>query len=145
MHSPEWQFHYSFFQQPNHKFLTTVGWKEANTLIKGDILVSNHVDSQLSDVAQGLNDDQYQIFLGSFLGYGNVSHTKETHRYRLSITHGTKQSEYCKWKASMFNVKTTYLEENGIAGTPAVRMVSKIIDIGHDNVPSKKTYSKQKQ
>lgn len=71
---------------PNHKLLTTSGWKQAREIIVGDLLISTYNPS-LSELAvsKGLNPDQYQIMLGysgcyewnnTFLGYGTLRVTK---------------------------------------------------------------------
>lgn len=106
---------------PNHLFLTEQGWKTAASLQPGDFLKTSPGTQQR---IRSLNDDQFQIVLGSFLGDGHLDSHKAG-RYRLSMTHGIAQKEYCEWKASMFDGKVNYIEKNGYAQTPAVRFCSR--------------------
>ena len=107
---------------PNHLFLTSLGWKKAEDLLKGDILIANNEDSH--QVLKALNDDQKQIFLGSFLGDGSVS-THGENRSRLRVIHGIKQSDYCSWKAQMFGSEVSVVERNGYSQKPAVKFATK--------------------
>jgi phosphate starvation-inducible protein PhoH len=106
----------------NHKFLTSKGWVEARNLQKGDILLAN--DEHRHQVLNALNDDQKQVFLGSFLGDGGVSN-HGINRNRLRIIHGIKQQEYCQWKASMFGSSTSIIEKNGYSQKPAIKFATK--------------------
>ncbi len=83
----------------NHPFLTTKGWVKAKDLLSGDILMSENVDSFFNRKA--FNDDQKQIFCGTFLGNGKIISNQ------LSVTHGInrEQEGYCRWKAQLFNVE----------------------------------------
>ena len=76
---------------PEHKILTTKGYKRANRLNEGDLIISkydeNHVDNI---IAPALNKDQIQIVYGSYLGDGHIRITKKN-RYRLAFTHCAKQ------------------------------------------------------
>ena len=68
-----------------------------------------HATSRLSK-----SEDQEQILLGSFLGDGCIRRINGINRIRLSIIHGKKQYDYCKWKANMFGIKElNYIEKNG--------------------------------
>jgi len=105
----------------NHKYLTYNGWKEAKYLSTNDYIVSNYDNTvgKVNIVCPALNEDQYQIVLGSFLGDGNISLLKSG-RYRLRMTHSENQYEYCKWKANIFNVKDIrYIKNNGYSKKPA--------------------------
>ena len=96
----------------NHKYLTYNGWKEANDLTTDDYIISNYDKNIINSVCPALNQDQYQIVLGSFLGNGNIQLLKNG-QYRLRITHSKKQYEYCKWKAFMFNINNIrYIEKS---------------------------------
>ena len=106
---------------PNHPFLTNDGWKRADELSVGS-LIKTSVGTDLHNRA--LNDDQYQVVLGSFLGDGNVSSYKDK-RSRLRIIHGESQKEYCEWKASLFGRDCERLEENGFSKKPAYRFATK--------------------
>lgn len=117
----------------NHRFLTENGWKPAKDLRPGDFLkTSAGTDLRI----RALNDDQMQVALGSFLGDGHLGAHK-TGRYRLSMTHGIQQADYCKWKISLFDGSTTFIEKNGYAGTPAVRGRTKCF--GMSELPPNKT------
>ena len=95
---------------PNHKFLTTNGYKEANILTNDDILIGTY-DDQLSEniFSKALNDDQMQIVLGSFIGNGNID--IKDNRYRLRMKYDIDKKEYYEWKSLMFNDETTFLGE----------------------------------
>ena len=123
----------------NHKILTIDGYKEANKLIIGDLLlcnVRNDIDECM--VARTLNEDQYQIMLGSFLGDGNIDILKSK-RYRLRVVHCEKQREYCEWKANMFNSKLNKIENNGYSKKIAYNFTTKIFDL-----PENKNFPKTK-
>lgn len=124
---------------PNHKILTPCGYKEAGTINVGDLISCNYRnDLEECVVAKNLNSDQYQILLGSFLGDGNVQ-TLPSNRHRLRIIHSIAQEEYCKWKASMFQVEGRRVEKNGYAQTSAFTFTTKIIDLPSEKyLPLKK-------
>ncbi len=121
---------------PEHKILTTDGYKEANRLIIGDIVLSkydnNHIDNI---VCKALNDDQLQIIYGSYLGDGHIQHLTFYKRHRLCITHGDKQREYCFWKASMFGIEKEnikYIKKNGYSQKPSYCFNSKCFDLNNE-------------
>ena len=83
----------------NHPFLTLHGWKKAQDLELDDVVITtNSIKAQTNKL---LNDDQYQIMLGSYLGDGHISKVG-THRYRMREAHTEAQKDYITWKASMF-------------------------------------------
>jgi superfamily II DNA or RNA helicase len=113
----------------NHKILTPQGYVSANILKVGDLIQCNYNDNlQESMVARTLNDDQYQIFIGSYLGDGHV-HILPSERYRLSVIHGEKQRDYCGWKAKMMNTHIKKIENNGYAKGIAYVFCTRIIDL----------------
>ena len=113
----------------NHRILTLDGYKQANELVIGDLIKCNiNENLQESMVARTLNSDQYQVFLGSYLGDGNVD-VLPSQRYRLRIIHGEKQEEYCRWKAFMFDSNVNKIENNGYAKTTAYKFCTKLIDL----------------
>lgn len=118
----------------NHPFLTENGWIRAQNLMPGDLL---KVCSETPLRIRSLNDDQMQVVMGSFLGDGHLSKHK-LGRYRLVMTHGIEQSDYCKWKASLFGAETTYIEKNGYAQKPAVRFNTKCFGL-NQWIPEQKT------
>lgn len=88
----------------NHKFLTSTGYKEAQYLTINDMLLGISDNDLCQHIyMKKLNDDQEQIIIGSFLGNGIID-TVSHKRYRLTKRHDVQQYEYCKWKASMFDV-----------------------------------------
>jgi len=106
----------------DHKFLTENGWIEAKNLTSfTPVIANNELKLQTLDV---MNDDQLQIFLGSFLGDGHVSKVGNN-RYRLRIIHGEKQKEYCSWKSNIFHSKLEFIKENGYSKKPAFRFSTK--------------------
>lgn len=78
---------------PNHKFLTTTGYKEASKLTTKDILIQ---DNQY----YGLNPDQIQIVIGSYLA--KYQFDKVDDRYKM-VTKSKRYSKYSKWKNSMLH------------------------------------------
>jgi phosphate starvation-inducible protein PhoH len=111
---------------PNHLFLTNNGWEMAKNLKSGDMLIANNVDSH--QVLRGLNEDQKQVILGSYLGDGSIT-THGDNRFRLRIIHGIKQQDYCSWKASMFGVQIKDIEKNGFSQKPAVKFSTKCFSL----------------
>lgn len=121
---------------PDHKFLTEVGWVEAEKLNPfTPVIANNEVKFQTLDV---LNDDQLQVFLGSFLGDGNVQKVGNN-RYRLRVLHGIKQKKYCDWKSKIFNTTTTFIPKNGFSNKPAIKFTTKCFSL-----PSEITIDKKK-
>jgi len=112
----------------NHKFLTESGWQRADELRQGTLLKTS-IGTDLH--IRALNDDQLQIILGSFLGDGHIDNYSKG-KYRLSVQHGIKQENYCSWKASMFNVKTTLIEKNGYSQKPAIKFCSKMFGLEYE-------------
>src|SRR5271166_622572 len=106
---------------PNHRFLSENGWLCADQLVPGTLLKTS-IGTNLS--IRALNEDQLQLVLGSFLGDGHLASHKMG-RYRLSVVHSIAQSEYCEWKASLFNLNMTTIAKNGYASKPACKFVSK--------------------
>jgi PhoH-like ATPase len=107
----------------NHRFLTENGWKEASKLQIGELIkTSEYTDHQLLHY---LNSDQEQIILGSFLGDGNIANHGRS-RFRLRMTHGFDQREYCEWKAGMFGAKTRIIKDNGYSKKLAIAFNSEM-------------------
>lgn len=126
----------------NHKYLTYDGWKEAKYITVNDYLVSHYDKNTVNSVCPGLNSDQYQIILGSFLGDGHIQQLKNG-RYRLSIIHCKQQYEYCKWKANMFNIDDIKrIKENGYSQKEAYSFTTKTFYM-FNTLPKVKTYVPQ--
>ena len=121
---------------PEHKILTKKGYVQANRLIIGDIILSKYDNNHIENiVCKALNDDQLQIIYGSYLGDGHIQHLRFYKRHRLSIIHGEKQYEYCKWKAHMFGIKNDnikYIEKNGYSQKPAYRFITRCFDLENE-------------
>ncbi len=49
----------------------------------------------------------------------------------LKIIHGEEQEEYCRWKASLFDCKVTYIKHNGYAQKPAYSFQTKLFYFPH--------------
>lgn len=131
---------------PNHLFLTSSGWKQAKNLSVGDLLVSTEPNT--CQLLKSLSSDQRQLFLGSFLGDGNIGFSVyngvKPSRARLKIIHGPAQEEYLRWKASVFGRQGSveYIEENGFAKNPAYCFSTLMLGI-EEELPSNKSYCPQ--
>ena len=79
---------------PNHQIRTPGGWREAQELAVGDRV--------LQSLPHRLSDFQWQVVLGGLMGDGALSPTASGHGARFRFGHGSKQTEYCDWKASLF-------------------------------------------
>jgi predicted ribonuclease YlaK len=110
----------------NHRFMTKVGWKEAQNLSVGDLILATetHKHQMLYD----LSDEQEQVMIGSYLGDGHVS-AHGPSRYRLRVIHGAAQTKYALWKASLLQGGTSsvgFIAKNGYAQNPAVSFCTKM-------------------
>jgi recombination protein RecA len=78
----------------NHLIRTPGGWREAGELIPGDrvMIAETH----------RLSPPQWQVVLGSLMGDGNLSPTRNGVGTRFRLGHGPKQVAYLDWKASLF-------------------------------------------
>jgi len=78
----------------NHLVRTPGGWREAGELIPGDrvMIAETH----------RLSPQQWQVVLGSLMGDGNLSPTRNGVGTRFRLGHGPKQVAYLDWKASLF-------------------------------------------
>ena len=80
---------------PEHKILTTKGYKPANKLKSNDLIMClRDISHKDNIIAPALNKDQLQIIYGSYLGDGNIDITKKN-RCELRCNHGIKQEKYC--------------------------------------------------
>ena len=80
---------------PNHPILTPTGWREADQLKKGDLVM---VAAPFK-----LSHFQYEVIRGSIMGDGNLSNTihKKSLGIRFRMGHCLKQEEYLKWKMNL--------------------------------------------
>ena len=120
----------------NHRFLTTKGWKKVEDMLPGDVIKTSN--PELCQISYAPNDDQYQIILGSFLGDGCIQKIGKN-KHRLSITHGIKQEEYCRWKVSMFGSNVSLIKENGYSKKPAISFRTKTFCIEKEFVNKKQS------
>lgn len=118
----------------NHKFLTYGGWKEIGDMKEGEALFGIGDTQQMVDV---LNEDQYQVVLGSFLGDGNLDKCG-LNRYRLRVIHGINQSGYCEMKSQIFTSDIQLIEKNGFSKKPATRFTTKVFHLINE-LPESKT------
>jgi recombination protein RecA len=78
----------------NHLIRTPGGWREAGELIAGDrVMIAE---------TQRLSPQQWQVVLGSLMGDGNLSPSRNGVGTRFRLGHGPKQVAYLDWKASLF-------------------------------------------
>ncbi|RLJ03602.1 MAG: hypothetical protein DRP08_03385 [Candidatus Aenigmatarchaeota archaeon] len=97
----------------NHRFLVIdKSWKSAQSLVVGDIILGDFIDSEYNFQPQKVSDHQFQLILGSFFGDGHID-TLGSGKMRLSMTHGKKQKEYLLWKSSIFTGKFAEVSGNG--------------------------------
>jgi len=104
---------------PNHKLLTQRGYVPAEELVVGkDYLLLDSSKNQKSKIL--LNDDQYQIVLGSYLGDGSLEKRSDYNTYRLTLTQGQKQLNYLLEKASAFNIPDIRKGYSGYTGEQSI-------------------------
>ncbi|HEY4609763.1 MAG TPA: recombinase RecA, partial [Ilumatobacteraceae bacterium] len=79
----------------NHLIRTPGGWREAGELLVGDrvMIAETH----------RLSAQQWQVVLGSLMGDGNLSPTRNGVGTRFRLGHGPKQIAYLDWKASLLS------------------------------------------
>ena len=97
---------------PEHKILTISGYKPANLLVVGDIILNKYdITNTKKNICRALNEDQLQLIYGSYLGSGKIIFTNISNRYKLIMRH--EHIDYCKWKAYNFqlNNKNKYNEK----------------------------------
>lgn len=105
----------------NHKIYTQRGYVTAEDLVIGkDMVILDSPDKQKTKYL--LNDDQYQICLGSYLGDGHIDHQSKFYTYRLQFTQGIKQRDYFLSKISAFGlkyrtIKSGYTKEESVLST----------------------------
>lgn len=131
---------------PDHLFLTSSGWKKAQNLNPGDLLISTEPDK--CQLLRSMSADQRQVFLGSFLGDGNAGLSfykgNKPGRVRLKIQHGLDQEVYLRWKAELFGRSSSveYIEKNGYAQKPAFRFSTLMLGVEKE-LPTNKSYCPQ--
>ena len=101
---------------PNHKIFTQRGYVKAEDLVIGkDFVLLDNPNNQKTKAI--LNNEQYQIMLGSYLGDGSLNKRSKYNTYRLKFTQGIKQLNYLKWKADAFKLRSSIHEiKSGYTG-----------------------------
>lgn len=96
----------------NHKIATPYGYRRLDELKIGDLVIKDG-DINLSNTKTTLNNDQYQVLMGSFLGDGYIDYQDKLKKVgRLNISHSEKQKNYLKWKAKSFNSTVSLSQES---------------------------------
>lgn len=129
---------------PNHKINTPHGYIPAENLKIGDLVIAHYIKEDVAEscISKALNKDQMQILLGSYFGDGNIQKTPSD-RYRLRITHGKEQKDYCQFKAKMFgqNIEEVNLNPHGKGfgkkDNMGYKFYSRLIDLENE-IPYKK-------
>lgn len=104
---------------PNHRILTQRGYVPAGELVIGcDYLLIDEPTNQKAKLI--LNEDQYQVMLGSFLGDGSLEKRSDYGTYRLKFTHGEKQLEYLRMKATCFGISNIGNISSGYTGEKSI-------------------------
>jgi recombination protein RecA len=91
---PTGRSHSKFACTPNHLIATPEGWLPAGELGPGDRV--------LRPVEHRLSPFQWDALLGTLIGDGSLSPTRNGLAARLRFGHGQKQTDYADWKASLF-------------------------------------------
>ena len=96
---------------PQHKILTIDGYKQANILTIGDIILNKYdVCNRYNNICRALNEDQLQLIYGSYLGSGKIIFHNNTNRYKLGIRH--EYIDYCKWKINKLQLNLNSIKYN---------------------------------
>ena len=96
--------YYKFKCTPDHKIYTPNGIKAAKDLKCGDTVSTME--------SSCFTDDQHNILLGSMFGDGSLRFGTGGQRGYMRLLHGSKQADYCRWKAESLGVKSR-TERNG--------------------------------
>ncbi len=92
---------------PNHLLLGEDGYQPAGEFEVGDKLITS--------VKHYLSPAHYQVVYGSLLGDGSMRYASD-YNVHLRIGHGIKQTEYAKWKQSLFKGLVKYETVNSKGG-----------------------------
>ena len=130
----------SFTATPNHPVLTPQGYIPAGNLKVGDTLVGKVANNKRqTNLAQKLNSDQEQVFIGSYLGDGSVQLLPSGH-VRLRVVHGPKQKMYAKMKADIFKARIVTGRNGGFPPNNLChRFATTILSVNGDIPAGKKT------
>lgn len=101
VHDYEFGRHFNFTMTDNHPVLTTEGWKKAEELNRGDIVLCSSNDK---DVTLRPGIDQMDLITGSVLGDGSLDKERKFASInRIRFRQGFKQRGYLYWKAKMLH------------------------------------------
>ncbi len=92
---PTGKGHTKLAATPNHLIATPQGWAPAGELEVGDEVVR--------PVPHYLSPFQWEVLLGTLMGDGALSSTRNGFAARIRFGHGQRQTEYADWKASLFS------------------------------------------
>ena len=114
----------------NHPILTVDGWKRADELSEGDILVASNRNS--NQMPCMYNNDQIQLLIGSYLGDGSFSY-EGINKYTAKLVQGEKQLDYLMWKSHILGCDDTlksgssgYTKNSVVFNTTLNTFVSKL-------------------
>lgn len=117
---------------PEHKWFYEHGEIEAKNLKHGDRVFRLYRGNGVQ-LTRGLNSDQKQLVIGSYLGDGGVQKTGSVAGVttaRIQWTHGIKQKKYAIWKASLLGGDGfTLIDKNGYSQKNAVAVRSKVFQL----------------
>jgi hypothetical protein len=103
----------------NHPVLTTRGYVKLQDLIVGeDIILLDSPEKQKTKMI--LNDDQYQMMIGSYLGDGHLNKRSKYNTYRIKFTQGEKQKEYLEMKSKVFGIDKIGNIKSGYTGKMSI-------------------------
>lgn len=95
----------SLYCTENHRILTQRGYVRLDEIVVGkDQIILDKPENQKTKIK--LNDDQYQMVIGSYLGDGYL-HTRSKGlfpTYHLGFTQSNKQVEYMRMKSDCLNI-----------------------------------------
>lgn len=107
----------SLYCTENHKILTQRGYVRLDEIIIGkDQIILDRPENEKTKIK--LNEDQYQLVLGSYLGDGHVRSrsNNEYPTYHVCFTHSEKQINYLRMKSSCMNIDKEYIGISGYTG-----------------------------
>jgi len=90
----------------DHKFLTEQGWKAIKDIEIGEKIGVKEVEY--------LDNFRKEFTLGCLLGDSQIRYEKFSPRGRLRFLHCSWQGDYCKWKASIFNIEAKTKKNNRV-------------------------------
>ena len=113
VYKPEGNGRAQFAATPAHAIATPSGWRDAGELRVGD--------GVLMPLPHYLSERQRQLVFGSLMGDGSVSPKRMNGagvamKSRFRFSHGPKQNEYARWKASLLEGVPTSISPHSKGG-----------------------------